>query len=98
MVLYKFLFQSFSDITSSTESMSIAEESEREIDSISGSTMSLPTPSLFRTNSFSYMRSLPCETDVDDKTFHGILMKNIKLWKYSQGDMSTSQSEGEEDS
>ncbi|KAK3106085.1 hypothetical protein FSP39_012412 [Pinctada imbricata] len=61
--------------------------------------MSLPAASLTRTDSFSYMRSIPGETSItDDKTYHGILMKNIKLWKYSRGDLSTSQSESEEES
>lgn len=36
------------------------------------------------------MRPLPEEEDVDEKKYYGILMKNIKLWKYSQESVSSS--------
>lgn len=41
----------------------------------------------------SYLRPLPEEEDTDDRMYYGILMKNIKLWKYSQESINSSESD-----
>ncbi|XP_022293443.2 uncharacterized protein LOC111104032 [Crassostrea virginica] len=40
-----------------------------------------------------YLRPLPEEEDTDEKMYYGILMKNIKLWKYSQESINSSESD-----
>lgn len=64
-------------------------ESESDLESLGGSTSSL-SPETPRKCPLSYMRPLPEEEDVDEKKYYGILMKNIKLWKYSQESVSSS--------
>lgn len=64
-------------------------ESESDLESLGGSTSSL-SPETPRQCPLSYMRPLPEEEDVDEKKYYGILMKNIKLWKYSQESVSSS--------
>ncbi|XP_061177075.1 uncharacterized protein LOC133185801 [Saccostrea echinata] len=68
-------------------------ESESDLESLSGSSTSL-SPEVYRNCHLSYMRPLPEEDDVDEKKYHGILMKNIKLWKYSQESVDSSFSNG----
>ncbi|XP_062609814.1 uncharacterized protein LOC134271624 [Saccostrea cucullata] len=68
-------------------------ESESDLESLSGSSTSL-SPEVSRSCHLSYMRPLPEEDDVDEKKYHGILMKNIKLWKYSQESINSSYSTG----
>lgn len=63
-------------------------ESESDLESLGGSTSSL-SPETPRKCPLSYMRPLPEEEDVDEKKYYGILMKNIKLWKYSQESVSS---------
>ncbi|XP_061177126.1 uncharacterized protein LOC133185852 [Saccostrea echinata] len=45
-----------------------------------------------------YLRPLPEEEDTDEKMYYGILMKNIKLWKYSQESINSSESDSSFDS
>lgn len=64
-------------------------ESESDLESLGGSASSL-SPETPRKCPLPYMRPLPEEEGVDEKKYYGILMKNIKLWKYSQESVGSS--------
>ena len=64
-------------------------ESESDLESLSGSSNSL-SPEAGNRCPLSYMRPLPEEEGLDEKKYCGILMKNIKLWKYSQESVNSS--------
>ena len=48
-----------------------------------------------RKASLYFMRPLPEEHELDEKKYYGILMKNIKLWKYSQDSLDCAYSTGD---
>ncbi|KAK3097305.1 hypothetical protein FSP39_008517 [Pinctada imbricata] len=75
---------SFEDTESSLEDVSEEPYSENE-DYLNASTQSLPAFSTFpKSHSVCYMTPLPDDgEEVDNKLYEGILMTNIKLWKYS---------------
>jgi hypothetical protein len=89
-----FLF--FADIEVSEDAgASSLPESTNDIASLCSSASSLAS-----TNQMSptYLRPLPEEEDADDRMYYGILMKNIKLWKYSAESINSSESDSSFDS
>nr|XP_022295300.1 uncharacterized protein LOC111105352 [Crassostrea virginica] len=77
--------ESFEGFGSSVED--INEETIEELeDYLNSSTSLTPIPSIPKSHSLAVMTPLPDDEngEADDSKYEGILMTNIKLWKYSQ--------------
>ncbi|XP_062601802.1 uncharacterized protein LOC134263468 [Saccostrea cucullata] len=88
------LNSSLEDIDSSYEDLVGSEDSDNDTPSPSPQRAMSSRHSL-RKSSLFFMRPLPEEPDLDDKKYYGILMKNIKLWKYSQDSLERAYSTGD---
>lgn len=74
----------------------MSEDIDSDSDSLSGSSPTVVTNRQSdRKNSLYFMRPLPEEHELDEKKYYGILMKNIKLWKYSEESLESVHSTGD---
>ncbi|XP_048770861.1 uncharacterized protein LOC125676995 [Ostrea edulis] len=90
------LNSSLEDIDSSYEDLTVSEDIDSDSDSLSGSSPTVVTNRQSdRKNSLYFMRPLPEEHELDEKKYYGILMKNIKLWKYSEESLESVHSTGD---
>lgn len=87
----------FSEIDSSYEDLAGSDYNDSDSESFTTSPpLAVSNRRSVRKTSLYFMRPLPEEHDgLDEKKYHGILMKNIKLWKYSQESLDSAYSTGD---
>lgn len=91
------LNSSMEEIDSSYEDLAGSDYNDSDSESFTTSPpLAVSNRRSVRKTSLYFMRPLPEEHDgLDEKKYHGILMKNIKLWKYSQESLDSAYSTGD---
>lgn len=91
------LNSSMEEIDSSYEDLAGSDSNDSDSESFTNSPpLAASNRRSVRKTSLYFMRPLPEEHDgLDEKKYHGILMKNIKLWKYSQESLDSAYSTGD---